>query len=129
MASKEALFIALDVSDSMRPHLDDVTGAVQRMLCDRIFHSKQDAVGLLKAGADATDNEVALQMGGYDHIAVVGSMGPVGMKRIENVGAIHAESGRADLIDAVVVAADAIARYVRKNKWSKRVLLVSDGAT
>ena len=47
MASKEALFIALDVSDSMRPHLDDVTGAVQRMLCDRIFHSKQDAVGLL----------------------------------------------------------------------------------
>ena len=129
MASKEALFIALDVSDSMRPHLDDVTGAVQRMLCDRIFHSKQDAVGLLKAGAEATDNEVALQMGGYDHIAVVGSMGPVGMKRIENVGAIHAESGCADLIDAVGVAADAIARYVRKNKWSKRVLLVSDGAT
>lgn len=129
-ATKEALFLALDVSPSMAQHLPGVLSALQGQLCDKLLHSKQDAFGMLLVGSAETHNTCSEEMGGYEHLRVAGSMGSVGMKRVLEVGEIRTEvGGRADAVDAVVVAADALARYVRKNKWAKRIVLLTDGAS
>jgi ATP-dependent DNA helicase 2 subunit 2 len=129
MATKEALYMALDVSGSMCPHIADITGSLQAHLCDKVIHAKSDAFGLALVGTAETDNECARSMSGYDHISIMGEMGPVKANRIESVGSIQAEDGQADAIDALVVASDALVRYVRKLKWTKRIMLISDGET
>lgn len=129
MATKEALYMALDVSESMCPHIAEITGSLQAHLCDKVIHAKTDAFGLALMGTAATDNECARAMSGYEHISIMGEMGPVKANRIESVCSIQVEDGQADAIDALVVVSDALVRYVRKLKWSKRIMLVSDGET
>jgi ATP-dependent DNA helicase 2 subunit 2 len=137
MAGKEALYLALDVSKSMCPHIAEITGSLQAHLCDKALHAGSDAFGLALMGTAGTDNECAgapddeggESYGGYEHISVMGAMGPVTANRIESVSSIQVESGQADAIDGLVVASDALVRYVRKLKFAKRIMLISDGET
>jgi len=127
MATKEAVYMALDVSGSMSAHLPGITAALQGHLCDKMMHAKTDAFGLALVGTAGTENVCAETMGDYDHISISGAMGPVGIHRIQSVASIGVEDGAADTIDTLVVTTDALVTYVRKNKWAKRILLLTDG--
>lgn len=56
--AKEALFILVDVSESMRPHLEDVKSAIQMVINQKILFHKQDVVGVGVLGSVATNNKV-----------------------------------------------------------------------
>jgi hypothetical protein len=127
--AKEALYLALDVSESMSPHLAEITESLQAHLCDKVLHAKTDAFGLALLGTAETANECADTLGGYGHISSLGEMKQVTADRIESLRSIQVEDGQADAMDGLVVASGALIQYVRKNKWSKRIVLISDGET
>ena len=54
--SKEATWILVDVSRSMASDIADVKGAVLDMLSTKIFHHKQDVVGILLLGTEKSEN-------------------------------------------------------------------------
>ena len=56
--AKEALFVLIDVSESMRPHLGDAKDAMQMLINQKILFHKQDAVGVATMGSTETDNKV-----------------------------------------------------------------------
>ena len=56
--AKEALFVLIDVSETMRPHLGDAKDAMAMLVNQKILFHKQDVVGVATMGSVATDNKV-----------------------------------------------------------------------
>jgi hypothetical protein len=84
-AAKEALCVVIDVSRHMRPHLDDALEAVRMLVNAKILFHKQDVVGLVLHGTQATENTVAAEYGGdqYMHITETHAMAPVSYRTLE----------------------------------------------
>lgn len=133
-ASKEACCIVIDVSEQMRPHLDDALDAVRMLVNAKILFHKQDAVGLVLHGTEATANAVAAEYGDeqYLHITETHPMAPVTHKTLESLDrtlatpVVGAEDS-ADIIDSLCVGMFAVIAYVKKLKFAKRVILLTDG--
>ncbi|KAL1519796.1 hypothetical protein AB1Y20_023303 [Prymnesium parvum] len=125
---KEALFVVLDVSASMQHHLEEAKEAVQMLVNQKILFHKQDAVGIAVMGSLTTRNTLNEEhgAGNYEQLSVVQVMAPVSFQTVSAVNDVCIADGRADLIDAMCLAMDAVIKFVGTRKFSKRVLLISD---
>eukprot|EP00965_Chrysotila_dentata_P103973 3433220-Pleurochrysis_carterae.AAC.2 len=92
------------------------------------WNAPQDTVGIVLAGTEATENELAVECGGYAHVSVASQMAPVSFRAVQSLSTLACGPSNADIIDALVVAAHELLRYVRKLKFSKRLMLVTDGS-
>ena len=80
-------------------------------------------------GTEGTDNMVADEMGDgqYEHVSVVKKVAKATFSSLEALDAAACSGASGDLIDGVVVAVDAITKFVRNLKFGKRLVLVTDG--
>ena len=85
--SKEATWILVDVSRSMASDIADVKGAVLDMLSTKIFHHKQDVVGILLLGTEKSENALNAEMGDgqYEHITTLRNMAKVDFDALRTV--------------------------------------------
>ena len=130
---KEALFIVVDVSASMRPHLDETLDALRTLINVKLLFHKSDAVGVALHGTEETRNEQAAEIGdgSYEHIALAQQMAPVTYDTIAalDLATSTPAGGSADLIDSLVLGMDAVINFVKKLKYGKKVLFVTDGTS
>ena len=132
--AKESLCLVIDTTANARPHLEAMQRTVKELIVNKIFHSKQDVVGILGHGTEGTNHSVAedeeTEDGQYPHITELHKMFPVSC---QTLGAVHEataiEPHAADLVDSLCVAMFAVIQHVRKLKFSKRVVLITDGTS
>ena len=137
---KECVYLAVDVSAPMGAYLAEAVETLTEMVSDKVLWHAQDALGLAFLGS-ATNNTLAAELGGYEGIAEMHALAPVGSNGFEAIGALQKlRSNRAqasdiggrssssfDVIDAIVVAVDSIEKYCEKRKYAKRIILVTAG--
>ncbi len=132
-AQKECLYVVLDVSESMRPHLAQAVEALNMMLNAKILFQPRDVVGIGLHGTAETRNAMNAEVedGQYEHIVHHHNVAPVSFATIEALDSAPAcaPGGPADLIDSLALAMDAVLTHVKKLKFGKRVLLVTDGTS
>ena len=90
-ATKEALCVCIDATPNVRhgESLDQALHAVQQLIVNKIFHSKQDAAGVVIHGTEDTRHGVAddpdTEDGQYPNITEVHKMGPVSCKTLASL--------------------------------------------
>ena len=119
----------LDVNETMEAHLADAKLALKSQVTSKILFNKQDVLGIGLVGTDGTDNMVADEMGEgqYEHVSVVKKVAKASFSSLAALDAATCSGASGDLIDGVVVAVDAITKFVRNLKFGKRLVLVTDG--
>ena len=119
----------LDVNETMGAHLADAKLALKSQVTSKILFNKQDVLGIGLVGTEGTDNMVADEMGDgqYEHVSVVKKVAKATFSSLEALDAAACSGASGDLIDGVVVAVDAITKFVRNLKFGKRLVLVTDG--
>ena len=119
----------LDVNETMEAHLADAKLALKSQVTSKILFNKQDVLGIGLVGTNGTDNMVADEMGEgqYEHVSVVKKVAKATFSSLAALDAAACSGASGDLIDGVVVAVDAITKFVRNLKFGKRLVLVTDG--
>ena len=119
----------LDVNETMEAHLADAKLALKSQVTRKILFHEQDVLGIGLVGTDGTDNMVADEMGEgqYEHVRVVKKVAKATFSSLAALDAAACSGASGDLIDGVVVAVDAITKFVRNLKFGKRLVLVTDG--
>ena len=121
----------LDVNETMTAHLADAKLALKSQVTSKILFNKQDVLGIGLVGTEGTDNMVHDEMGEgeYEHVSVVKQVAKATFSSLAALDAAACSGASGDLIDGVVVAVDAVTKFVRKLKFGKRVILVTDGSS
>ena len=136
MAGKESLCICLDGTANMRrgESLHEALNAIQMLVVNKIFNSKQDVVGIVVHGTHGTQHGVAedeeSEEGQYPHITEVQKMAPVSCKTLSALLQVPAlQPHSADFVDSLCVGIFAVLRHARNLKFLKRVLIITDGTS
>ncbi|KAI9795201.1 MAG: ATP-dependent DNA helicase II subunit 2 [Peltula sp. TS41687] len=137
MAEKEATVYVLDVGASMGKKRNgrqetDLEWAMQ-YVWDKITSTVATgrntlAVGVIGLRTDGTKNGLSMDES-FEHISVLHPLGQVLMpdlvKLREDIQVSGTKEG--DAISALVIAIDMIGSYCKKNKWRRRIVLITDG--
>ena len=128
--------MCIDATPNVRhgESLDQALHAVQQLIVNKIFHSKQDAVGVVIHGTEDTRHGVADDPdtvdGQYPNITEVQKMGPVSCKTLASLASVVSIAPHsADLVDTLCVGMFAVMQFVRQLKYTKRVLIITDGTS
>ncbi|KAL2644979.1 hypothetical protein R1flu_012566 [Riccia fluitans] len=125
--NKETLVILVDIGPSMHPHLEYAAKAVSTLVQRKIIHRQHDEVGLVFFGANETDNELTLEVGGYEHVVVARPISVVSDELARAVDRFPKEHGISDFLDAIVVGLDMIVKKLGPgSKGNKRIYLITD---
>eukprot|EP00923_Selenidium_pygospionis_P045604 GHVN01078795.1.p1 GENE.GHVN01078795.1~~GHVN01078795.1.p1 ORF type:complete len:331 (+),score=76.38 GHVN01078795.1:214-1206(+) len=145
---KEAIVIVLDCGATMKEIFvddekeDDKDGkprsrfemakeALILLLQQKMMFAPKDEIGLVCFGAEVTDNSLNEQYSGQ-YLNVV-SARPIAIPDIDLLSYIDEEAQpceeKADVIDGLVVAIDALAVHCGDKKYNKKIYLFTDGAT
>ncbi|CAF0990776.1 unnamed protein product [Didymodactylos carnosus] len=134
---KEALALVLDVSQGMAnapPGFDtplQVAVDILQMIVQRkMFQESKDEVALVLYGSEETKNDLA-EDGDYDNVSIVFPLGVANWNLFDEIQKIKPGVAHADLVDAIVVAADHIKSQTdgKKGFQAKRVLLFTNAST
>ncbi|XP_055386809.1 X-ray repair cross-complementing protein 5 [Condylostylus longicornis] len=132
--TKEGVIVILDVSKKTREKEEKAENTFfekQKECCikflqQKIFVGKKDEVAFVLLGAENTDNELNINLGGYDNIVEAFSMQiPSWTMLTSIVNSIDQEKGSetADWMDSLVVALDILKREESKRfKYLKIIL-------
>ncbi|KAL3698242.1 hypothetical protein R1sor_012318 [Riccia sorocarpa] len=125
--NKETLVILVDIGPSMHAHLEYAAKAVSTLVQRKIIHRSHDEVGLVLFGANKTDNELALELGGYEDVVVARPIAVVSDELARAVDRFPQEHGTSDFLDAIVVGLDMIVKKLGSaSKGNKRIYLITD---
>lgn len=137
MAEKEATVFIVDLGRSMaqtRPgrkesdlawamhyvwdRLTDVVASNRKTLC----------VAVIGLRTDGTSNQLQAS-DGYENISVLQPLGQITMESLRQLLASITPSGTesGDAISAIVVAVDMMDKFTQHLKWTRRIVLVTDG--
>jgi ATP-dependent DNA helicase 2 subunit 2 len=137
MADKEATIFILDLGSSMaqthsgRAETDldwgmryfwdkvtDIVAANRKTLC----------VGIVGLRTDETSNKL-MEDDGYENIAVLQELGPMTMESLKALQPTVKPSNTSagDAISAIVVAVDMMDTFTKKLKWTRKIVLITDG--
>lgn len=138
MADKQASVYIVDVGSSMancnNGRSESDLDWSMRFVWDKIASTAQSkrktwCVGVVGLRTDETDNALCENDQGYENITVFKQLEPVTLsdiKRLRNQ-IQPGETINGDAMSAVVVAGEMIADFTKKNKWDRRVYLITDG--
>jgi hypothetical protein len=130
-ASREVSAVILDASAAMKDHLGVAKGVCSALIQQKFVFSPKDLVGIVVGGTATTANRLnAAAAATYKNIAVVR---PVMAPNADFLKAIDSDTcdstgANFDLLDNVVVAADALHEAVGDKKFNRRIFLVSSCA-
>ncbi|CAF1484980.1 unnamed protein product [Adineta steineri] len=136
-SNKEALALVVDIGVGMSqtaPGFDSplqITSDILQMIVQRkMFQQSKDELALILYGGDETNNDLADE-NNYQNISVVFSLSSANWHLFEEIQKIKPGNNPADLIDAIVVAADHLRRETegKRGYAAKRVLLFTNAAT
>ncbi|CAH8832536.1 unnamed protein product [Trichobilharzia szidati] len=123
-----ALGIILDVGFHMTPIIDEAVKCVRLLLEKKFFAESKDQVAFILCGSDATDNALADDEGNFQNISVIFSLNPISWSLLELLTPNLLSSSTADVVDAIMVAADHLHNHCKNKKGlkEKHILLVSN---
>lgn len=110
-----------DLDWSMRYVWDKITTTAQskrKTLC----------IGVLGLRTNETNNPLAKDEG-YEHISVLKELGPVSLPDIQHLKSKIKPSRtiNGDALSSVVVASEMMVAFTKRNKWDRRIYLITDG--
>ena len=125
----------MDVGNSMaqpldstgEPKLEIAKEATKLLLQQKLLLAKSHEVGIVMMGSEITDNDLAEECGGYEHIAVIKELEKADVNSMLMVNQIETTQHSADLLDAVVIGIDMISKRCGKKKYKKRMFILTDG--
>lgn len=138
MADKEASVYIVDLGSTMADCNNGRTESdldwSMRYVWDKIASIAQSkrktwCVGVVGLRTDETDNKYMEGEDGYEHISMLQDLGPVAlpdMKRLKT-RLIPSNSISGDAMSAIIVANEMIVDFTKKNKWDRKVYLITDG--
>ncbi|CAF1177015.1 unnamed protein product [Rotaria sordida] len=135
--NKEALALVVDVGIGMSqaaPGYDSpvqIASDILQMIVQRkMFQESKDELALILYGADESNNDLADE-DNYRNINVVFPLSPANWHLFEEIQKIKPGNNPADLVDAIVVAADHLRRETEGKHGfaAKRVMLFTNAAT
>ncbi|KAJ5694772.1 hypothetical protein N7536_005184 [Penicillium majusculum] len=136
MAEKEATVYIVDMGRSMGEHhhgrpMTDLEWAMQ-YVWDRITATvatgrKTATVGVVGLRTDGTIND--LEEENFSNISVLFGLGQVLMPDIRKLREIikPSKTNRGDAISSIVIAMQMIIEYTKKNKYKRKIVLVTNG--
>ncbi|KAJ1561623.1 X-ray repair cross-complementing protein 5, partial [Nowakowskiella sp. JEL0078] len=135
MAVKKAEVFILDVAPSMRKvgfgedksYLDQAKFVLFNFFNSKLVAEKKgDHTGLVLVGTDETNNDLA-EDGQYEHISVYGKIDVATISLLKFVDQQLPEShSTGDVIDAIIVAADLIAKHCLHYKFEKKIYILTN---
>ena len=133
MAGKEAVVVIIDVSKSMAGRFDGkqklsiASEATRLLVQQKLLLSKTHEVGIILLGTEGTENELAENYGGYDHISILQELDVPSPDTLLLASALEASTVTGDILDAIVVAIQSIEAKIGKKKYKKRLFIITDG--
>lgn len=123
--------IILDVSGTMPPDRFTLAKSVcSNLVQQKLIFAPRDELGLLFAGSSKTLNRMNVSAPDrYQHFVVARPIGPSTLdlyQHIEGAKQEDAKSSSMDMMEALIVAADAIYERTGERRYQRRVFLVSD---
>jgi ATP-dependent DNA helicase 2 subunit 2 len=125
--------MAREASGRAEPNLDWAMRFVWSKLGDMAASGRKTlCAGLVAFRTRETANAMGAE-DGYAHVSVLRGLGPVSLDALRGlqhevvVNPDEASSAGGDAVSAVVVAVDMIDSFTKKQKWIRRVFLVTDG--
>ena len=137
MADKEATVFILDLGSSMSQTHDGRSESdldwSMRYVWDKITdivasNRKTLCVGVVGLRTDDTNNKL-MEDDGYENISVLQDLGPMTMASLRSLQSVvgPSKTSTGDAISAIVVAVDMIDTFTKKLKWTRKIVLVTDG--
>ncbi|OTB08356.1 hypothetical protein M426DRAFT_316979 [Hypoxylon sp. CI-4A] len=138
MADKEATVYIIDLGS---PMADCHNGRVEsdldwgmRYVWDKISTTvaasrKTWNVGVVGVRTDETNNPLQDEGEAYENISVLQELGPMNLTSLRNLQELikPSETEAGDCISAIVVAVDMIEKFTKKLKYTRKIILVTDG--
>ncbi len=138
MAEKEATIYIVDVSRSMsKPHQgrqeSDLDWSLQ-YVWDKITNTvatgrKTALLGVVGLGTDRTQNQMSDE-DAYKHIGIIQSISQITMEELrrmpEALKTSHTDDR--DALSAVIIAVDMITKHCKRLKYTKKIVLVTNGS-
>ncbi|XP_065185037.1 X-ray repair cross-complementing protein 5-like [Sycon ciliatum] len=135
-ATKDAIVVCLDVGPGMcQPtesgtDLDLAVKVLNMVVQQRLFSQSKDEIGLVLVGTNDTDNALANDGAGYEHVSTVRSLGQCDWKFLQYLEdkIVPGDDG-GDLVDGLVVALDLLARETQGRKCNRRILMITNAGS
>lgn len=125
--NKESLVLLLDVGPKMHGVLPQVEKVCTLLLEKKLIYNKYDEVGVVLFGTEETNNELTVEVGGYENIVVLSHIKVVDGDLVDVVEQIPRGTVPGDFLDAIVVGMDMlIKKYGPTNKGKKRLCLITN---
>lgn len=139
MADKEASVYIVDLGSTMA---DCNNGRIEsdldwsmRYVWDKIATVAQSkrktwCVGVVGLRTDETENKyMDDDDDGYEHISVLQHLGPVALPEMKRLKTrlTPSDTISGDAMSAIIVASEMIVDFTKKNKWDRKVYLITDG--
>ncbi|KAF2282667.1 hypothetical protein GH714_043777 [Hevea brasiliensis] len=124
--NREGLVLLLDVGPSMHKVLPEVQKICSMLIQKKLIYRKFDEVGIVIFGAEDTDNELTIEVGGYEHVVVLRNIKVVDGDIVEALQELPRGTVAGDYLDAVVGMDMLIKKYQLTNKGKKRICLITD---
>ncbi|CAF1376694.1 unnamed protein product [Adineta ricciae] len=135
--NKEALALVVDIGVGMSDvapgydsPLQTACDILQMIVQRKMFQESKDELALILYGSDESNNDLADE-DNYRNINVVFPLSPANWHLFEEIQKIKPGNNPADLVDAVIVAADHLRRETEGKHGfaAKRVMLFTNAAT
>ncbi|CAA6666855.1 unnamed protein product [Spirodela intermedia] len=124
--NKESLTLLLDIGPSMHNALPDVEKICSILVQKKLIYGWNDDVGVVLFGTEETDNDLAKQVGGYDHIVVLNGISTVNRNLLGTLKKLPRGTVAGDFLDAIVVGMDLlIKKFGTTNKGKMRLCLIT----
>ncbi|CAN1332539.1 ATP-dependent DNA helicase 2 subunit KU80 [Linum perenne] len=125
--NKENMVLVLDVGPAMHALLPEVEKVCAMLIEKKLIYHRADEVGIVLFGTQGTDNELAKEVGGYEHIMVLQNMKVVDGDLVRGVHQLPRGAVHGDYLDAIVVGVDLLVKkYQDANKGKKRICLITN---
>ncbi|CAL0306159.1 unnamed protein product [Lupinus luteus] len=125
--NKEALVLLLDVGPSMHSVLPQLHKLCSLLMHKKLIYTKYDEVGIVLFGTKDTKNDLTMEVGGYQHVAVLKNIKVVDGYIVEALQELPRGTTNGDFLDAVIVGMDMLIKKFRKtNKCKKRLCLITN---
>ncbi|KAK1303315.1 ATP-dependent DNA helicase 2 subunit KU80 [Acorus calamus] len=127
MAPKESLVLLVDVGPLMHGVLTEIETFCSMLVQKKLIYSKTDEVGIVFFGTEDTNNELEVEVGGYEHVFVQRKIEVVNGHMVEDLQNLPRGTTFGDFMDAIVVGMDMlIKKYGPTNKGKQRLCLITD---
>ncbi|XP_010544652.1 PREDICTED: ATP-dependent DNA helicase 2 subunit KU80 [Tarenaya hassleriana] len=125
--NREGLVLLLDVGPPMHGILPEVEKACSLLIEKKLIFNKYDEVGVIFFGTEETRNELARDIGGYEHVIVSRQIKAVDENLVEDIQQLPRGTVAADFLDALIVGMDMmIKKYGPTEKGKKRLCLITN---